>query len=236
MIWQPLKLWICTNHLLIDLPIWCRKEIIQRVSLMKQIVAIIYVCVCVCVWNIHIICIYRIRQFLFKLKSSLDPWTSSTQKQSCCGGGGGVGSRCTSGVATCPSGGGSRSVFKETWRFCGTRCETPGSGPPSQLCPVESDPQGVKWLPDYSSHESGSVLPFSPHVPPTSGRRAAALRNSRENSDMSFLPSRPNPHRAHKTRDSQPEQGQQGPVSWPLRLRPISTESGRAMPCLWCSD
>lgn len=119
---------------------------------------------------------------------------------------------------------------------CGACCETPGSGPLSQLPPVESDPQGVKWLPDYTSHKSGSVLPFSPHVPPTSGRRAAALRKSRENRDMSFLPSRPNPHRAHKTRDSQPEQGQQGPVSGPLRLRPVSTESGRAMPCLWCSD
>lgn len=130
---------------------------------------------------------------------------------------------CTSALSTCPLASGPRSVLEEIWRFCGACCEILGSGPPSQLSTEESDPLGVQWLPDYTSCESRSVLPFPLHVQPASGRRAAVLRDSRENRDRSFLLSCPNPH----TRAETP--------GWAGMTGTVPTESGRAMPGLWGS-
>lgn len=130
---------------------------------------------------------------------------------------------CTSDLSTCPLGSGPRSVLEEIWRFCGACCEILGSGPPSQLSTEESDPQGAQCLPDFTSHESRSALPFSPHVQPPSGRRAAVLRDSRENRDRSFLLSCPNPHARAET------------PAWAGMAGTVSTESGGAMPGLWGS-
>lgn len=96
-------------------------------------------------------CIYRIGQFLFKLRSPPEHTEHEHSKAELLwlggvGEGGQLESTCTSDLSTRPLGSGPRSVREEIWRFCGACCEILGSGPPSQLSTEESDPQGAQWL------------------------------------------------------------------------------------------
>lgn len=185
---------------------------------------------CYVLWNINIICIYRIGQFLSKLRSPLEPTEHIALEQSCCDWEGQVregswGARVHQTSKLAPwvvapevslrKSEGSVVLAVKLWGLV---------FPPNCLLrnPTLRECSGFLITPPMRSNTSRSVLPFSPHVQPTSGRRAAVLRNSRENRDRSFLLSCPNPHTRAETHNLSRDGWDQ---SGPRHLGTISTES-----------